>query len=100
MAFHGLERLINLYDGYCRSFHIAGRPLLLIQDGGQRYLLLNQCPHQQMPLTRGTLSDGFIKCPSHGMRFNLATGETADGCSMRLQFFTPSYDGAVVGVDL
>lgn len=100
MAFHGLERLINLYDGYCRSYQVAGRPLLLVQQDGQRYLLLNQCPHQQMSLTRATLNNGFIQCPSHGMRFNLATGETKDGCSDRLQFFKLSYDGAVVGVDL
>jgi nitrite reductase/ring-hydroxylating ferredoxin subunit len=100
LAFHALERLINLYDGYGRSYQIAGRPLLLIQQNGQRYLLINQCPHQQMPLTRGRLSDGFIQCPSHGMRFNLTTGATADGCSNRLQFLKLCYDGATIGVDL
>jgi len=98
LAFYTLERLINLYDGYCRSFSIAGQSLLLIQENSQRYLLLNQCPHQQMPLTQGTIRDGFIQCPAHGMQFSLRTGETKDGCSERLQFLTPSYEGATIGV--
>lgn len=100
MAFQALERLTNLYDGYCRSYQIAGRPLLLIQQNGLRYLLLNQCPHQQMPLTRGRLGDDFIQCPRHGMRFNLITGATTDGCSHRLQYFKLCYDGATIGIDL
>ncbi len=99
MAFYALERLINLYDGYCRSFSVAGQSLLLIQENGQRYLLLNQCPHQRMPLAQGTIRDGFIQCPTHGMRFSLLTGETKDGCSERLRFLTPSYEGAIIGVD-
>ncbi|MFT7491881.1 MAG: nitrite reductase/ring-hydroxylating ferredoxin subunit [Pseudohongiellaceae bacterium] len=100
MAFYALERLTNLYDGYCRSYQIVGRPLLLVQQNGQRYLLLNQCPHRQMPLTRATLSGDFIRCPSHGLRFNLITGATADGCANRLQFFRLCYDGVTVGVNL
>jgi 3-phenylpropionate/trans-cinnamate dioxygenase ferredoxin subunit len=75
-------------------------PLLLIQQDGQRYLILNQCPHQQLPLTKASISDGFIRCPNHGMRFNLASGATTDGCSNRLQFFKLAYDGATIGVDL
>ena len=98
MAFYPLERLMNLYDGYCRSFIVAGQPLLLIQEGGQRYLLRNQCPHQHMPLTKATISNGFIQCPIHGMRFSLRTGGTQDGCSESLQFVIPSYDGITIGV--
>ncbi len=100
MAFHALERLIHLHDGYRRTFSIAGNSLLLVQDNGQRYLLINQCPHQQAPLHQATIQDGELQCPAHGMRFNLLTGQTNDGCSARLKFLPVIYEGNTLGVNL
>ena len=42
MAFHALEKLMFLEDGYRREFIIDGIPLLLFQEDGQRYLIRNQ----------------------------------------------------------
>jgi nitrite reductase/ring-hydroxylating ferredoxin subunit len=100
MAFYRLEQLINLYDGYQRAFSVGGHSLLLIQDQGQRYLLLNQCPHQHAPLDRGAIQNGQIRCPQHGMQFDLSTGSTSGACSAKLQFLTPAYDGNMLGVYL
>jgi len=100
MAFFKLEHLTNLYDGYRQTFSINGLSLLLIQDEGQRYLFLNQCPHQQAPLSNGTVTKGEIHCAYHGMRFNLQTGSTLDGCNERIQFFTLAYEGSSLGVDI
>lgn len=100
MAFYALEHLVNLYDGYRQSFSVNRLPLLLIQEEGQRYLLLNQCPHQQAPLDKGRVVDGEIHCVYHGMRFNLQTGISTDGCESPLQFFPIAYEGSSLGVDL
>src|SRR2546428_12914 len=46
------------------------------------YALNNACPPRQGPLIRGTLektaegSGCFIRCPMHGWRFDLATGDS------------------------
>ncbi|MGH1486142.1 MAG: Rieske (2Fe-2S) protein [Cellvibrionaceae bacterium] len=100
MAFYLLEKLIHLHDGYSRSFSIAGQSLLLVQDQGQRYLLLNQCPHQQAPLDRATIQGGKLQCSLHGMQFDLITGATSSACDERLQFLPIAYDGASIGVQL
>lgn len=100
MAFYPLERLVHLYDGYRQAFVVNGTPLLLIQNQGRCYLIYNQCPHQQAPLHQGSLHNGLLQCPTHGMRFDLQTGTTSDGCAGRLQFLPIRYDGATLGVDL
>lgn len=100
MAFHPLERLSHLHDGYSKAFTIAGTPLLLIQDQGRRFLIANRCPHQQVPLEGSSITGGAIQCRYHGMRFDLITGQTQDGCMESLQFFPIAYDGNTLGVDL
>lgn len=100
MAFYPLERLMNLHDGYCNSFRVAGKSVLLIQEEGRTYLMLNQCPHQLRPLDRATVSGGSITCPHHGMCFDLTTGKTNDGCSGALQFIRIAYEGTQIGVDV
>ena len=98
--FYPLERLINLYDGYQRAYQIAGHSLLLIQDAGRCYLLKNHCPHQQASLSQATLSEGKLRCPLHGMSFDLQTGKTQDGCQQSLVFLPIVYEGNQLGVVL
>ena len=50
MRFLGLEKLINLHDGYRREFKIDQLQLLLIQEQGRLYLLESRCPHREHPL--------------------------------------------------
>lgn len=100
MAFYALERLSNLYDGYRRPFVVTGKPLLLLQDNGRRFIIVNQCPHLKAPLEKGTIREGLIQCPVHGMRFDLYTGESPDACADKLQLLAVSYDGNQIGVSL
>ncbi len=100
MAFYPLERLINLYDGYQRVFRVAGQSLLLIQDQGRCYLILNQCPHQLRPLEGSTVANHSISCKHHGITFDLATGNPQGGCTNGLQRVRISYEGNQLGVDL
>lgn len=100
MAFYPLERLMNLYDGYQKAFHINGMSLLLIQDEGRRYLIINQCPHQQAPLAGSTVQNGKIRCQLHGMSFDLLSGVTTDGCQERLKALPLIFEGSSIGVDL
>jgi nitrite reductase/ring-hydroxylating ferredoxin subunit len=102
VAFHRLEKLINLYDGYRRVFQVEGKALLLIQEQGRRYLVLNRCPHKDFPLHTGTLNGTRLRCAYHAMEFDLARGgqcvqHPRQPC---VQMFPLIYDGNEVGVEL
>lgn len=102
MAFYRLEKLLNLYDGYKQVFRINGRSLLLIQEKGQRYLILNRCPHKDFPLHTGTIVGSRLRCAYHAMEFDLARGGKCVQHPLQpgVEFFTLVYDGAEVGVEL
>lgn len=103
MKFYPLEKLHQLYDGYSRSFNVAGRSLLLLQNDGKTYLITNRCPHMDAPLTRATLEPGSIRCPVHGIEFELSSGQAKGslaGCLDQLEKFPVSYEGNLLGVML
>lgn len=101
MGYLALEKLHQLYDGYRRPVRISGNEYLLLQEEGRVYLLLNRCPHQQAPLQQASISNGQLRCPRHGMVFDLPSGRpvTANGCAA-LTFLPLVYDGNTLGVDI
>lgn len=103
MAFYALEKLHQLHEGYCRSFKVAGQQLLLIENDGKRYLIENRCPHMDAPLDRATFSPGRLRCPVHGVEFQLNDGAALGslaGCIDGLKSHTLAYDGNTIGVEL
>ena len=102
MAFHALEKLVHLHDGYRQVFRLEGIQLLLIQESGQRYLLRNMCPHKGFPLHTGTMSGTRLRCAYHAMEFDLAR----DGRCIQhpaqpgVTIYELVYDGNAVGVEL
>ena len=71
MTEHEFERLP---DNSSRPIELDGKQVLLCNSGGKHYAIANQCTHQDTPLTDGRIRNGFISCPLHGVRFELATG--------------------------
>ena len=54
---------------------VDGKALLLCNAAGKLYAVANQCSHNDKPLERGRLGNGWIACPTHGARFDLASGK-------------------------
>ena len=52
-----------------------GLKLLVCNSGGEFVVVENRCSHQDQPLERGRIRNGYIICPVHGMRFRLESGE-------------------------
>jgi nitrite reductase (NADH) small subunit len=102
MAFHRLEKLINLHEGYRRVFRVDGIALLLIEENGQRYLLRNMCPHKGFPLHNGTLRGSRLRCPFHAMDFDLKDGGRCVQHPMQpgVKMYELVYEAAAVGVEL
>ena len=101
VRFQSLEKLINLYDGYRRRFKIDSVGLLLIQQGEQRYLLEDRCPHRGHPLEAAEFNSGCVQCPLHQYRFDLTTGAvvsaTEEACRS-LRVYELVYEGNEVGL--
>ena len=101
MAFVALEMLHQLYDGYRKVCRVDGRDLLLMQEEGKVLLINNSCPHPGATLVHASCIGGALRCPKHGISFDLATGRARDGiCSSGLVFVPIIYEGGRLGIEL
>lgn len=103
MRYYSLEKLINLHDGYRKTFKIDEHHLLLIQEEGERFLVESYCPHREHSLIDATVFGESITCPHHGYQFHLGTGDvlavTEEPCQ-RLKVYELVEEGRDVGVML
>lgn len=98
--FVALERLINLDDGYRQTFQVAGRSLLLLVIDWQPVLLADRCPHQGAPLNNATLVGTVLRCPRHGVEFDLLTGQPLNATCAGLNQLKLAYAGDRIGIDV
>src|ERR1039457_740237 len=57
---------------------VSGKEILLINIKGAIHACENECPHQGSPLGTAVVKDGYLACPRHGYRFNLADGRCGE----------------------
>ena len=55
-----------------------GHDYCLAYVDGEVYAIDDLCTHEDASLAKGSLHDDCAKCPLHGSRFNLQTGEAPD----------------------
>ena len=101
MAFVALEKLHQLYDGYRRVFRFGGKEWILLQEDGRLYCIANQCPHLQAPLHQATVNNHQLRCPSHGITFDLRSGLPVNplACRHALTYLSLIYEGNQVGIE-
>ena len=103
MRFQPLEKLINLHDGYAKTFKIDSLHLLLRQDDGQVLLTEAYCPHRGHALASATVSGGVLECPLHAYRFSITSGEVIrcgeEPCRL-LKVYGFIYQGTELGLML
>lgn len=56
------------------AVEISDQPVLVCNSNGKHFAVQNRCTHQDTPLEKGRVRNGFISCPLHGVRFSLETG--------------------------
>lgn len=101
MPFVALEKLHLLFDGYRKSVNIGNHRYLLIQEDGRVSLIRNACPHASAPLTHASYADGYLRCPMHGIEFDLRSGRSrSPACANSLEFLPLVYDGNQIGVEV
>jgi len=73
--------LASLADLHTRKLICAktnGYRILLALAEGQVYAVDDMCTHEDASLSKGSLHGDCVKCPLHGSRFRLASGEALD----------------------
>lgn len=69
----------ELLEGQPRRALADGVKVLLLRRGGQIYAIAEVCSHLGGPLAEGEVAGLTVRCPWHGSRFSVETGEVIDG---------------------
>jgi 3-phenylpropionate/trans-cinnamate dioxygenase ferredoxin component len=67
-----------LQPGAMRCYVVNGRRLLVANIEGQYFAADELCPHEDASLCKGNLQGWLVRCPLHGSRFNLRTGQVME----------------------
>ena len=71
-------RIDDVQPGKMKRVELNGRRLLLANVDGHFYATDDTCTHEDASLSSGFLEGELVKCPLHGSRFNLRTGEVLE----------------------
>ena len=63
-----------------RLMHVsqAQQDICLAYVDGNVYAIDDMCSHEDASLSKGSLHEDCVKCPLHGSRFDLKTGDALD----------------------
>jgi len=61
-----------------KRIEIRGRRILLANVDGHICAVDDTCTHEEASLSTGVLKGELVKCPLHGSRFNVCTGEALE----------------------
>ncbi len=73
--FTRVARVEELPPGAKHVAEINGKAVLLCNSNGKVFAISNICSHAEEKLDCGRMGNGWIACPIHGARFDLATGK-------------------------
>lgn len=74
-GWHPVCRLDDIPRGGLIARVVGGENVILSRQGAVVACFQNACAHLGLKIDDGEVEDGVISCPSHGFRYDLATGE-------------------------
>jgi toluene monooxygenase system ferredoxin subunit len=90
----------DLWEGEMRPCSIAGRPIVLINAGGQVSAFADFCPHQRFPLHRGRLVGTTLTCAAHEWQYDACTGAGLNPRDVALQRFPVQLHDDAIWIDI
>jgi nitrite reductase/ring-hydroxylating ferredoxin subunit len=80
---------------------VQGMPVLVGWVQGRLVVILDRCPHANVPLSEGAQQGTVITCHKHGWAFNMHTGESVpEPSAFALKRFPVKVEAGTVWVDL
>ncbi len=87
--------------GKMKRVDVEGHRLLVANIDGSFCVTDDTCTHEDASLSTGALQGDCVKCPLHGSRFNLRTGEALDEpAEAPLKTYPVRLEGGAVLVEL
>jgi len=84
----------ELAPGTMKRLDLEGRRILLANVEGRFCAADDTCTHEDASLSTGSLKGAWVKCPLHGSRFNVCTGEVReDPAELGLRTYPVRVDG-------
>ncbi len=77
-GFIEVARAGELQPGRMKRVDVRGRRILLANVDGRICAADDTCTHEEASLSTGVLEGPLVKCPLHGSRFNVCTGEALE----------------------
>jgi len=77
----------ELAPGERKIAFIDGRSIVLFNIQGTIHAIDNACPHNGASLANGLLDGYMLRCPAHGLRFDVRTGCMAGNTGLKLTTF-------------
>ena len=68
----------ELAPGAMKRVDVRGRRILLANVDGRICAADDTCTHEDASLSTGVLKGELVKCPLHGSRFNVCTGQALE----------------------
>lgn len=118
MTFHPICAIEDLPPGRRLVRRIAGREIMVLNVAGTYYAVRNRCCHQGGPVGFGPVTttvvaseqsrwepvprrdDPVIRCPWHGLEFDLASGKALGDRRWRVRVYDAHASDGVVGIVL
>ncbi|MFD1611512.1 Rieske (2Fe-2S) protein [Sphingomonas tabacisoli] len=100
-VFTTVARLADVPSGEVRKVVAGDRSILLCHSQDRIFAIENKCSHADEALECGRMRQGWISCPAHGARFELASGRAMNPPAKEpIRTFEVRIDGDVVQVAL
>ncbi|MBP0595473.1 Rieske (2Fe-2S) protein [Paraburkholderia sp. LEh10] len=86
----------ELSPGQRKLVFVGGKSVVLFNVGGTIHAIENSCPHNGASLASGCIDGTVLRCPAHGLRFDLAKYDDDTAGALRLQRFPVREVGGVL----
>jgi 3-phenylpropionate/trans-cinnamate dioxygenase ferredoxin subunit len=80
--FHYAAMAVQIPEGRGLGVTLRGRRVALFRMEGDVFALDDVCPHAGAALAPGVVKNGMVRCPLHGRKFDLRTGDCKSPASI------------------
>lgn len=86
--------------GRVKAVRIENEDVALCNVDGRLFAIVDRCPHQTFPLSKGELRGKVLKCDLHQWCFNVDSGENVANPNSRLTRFQVMVEAGQIWVRL
>ncbi|MFA6036332.1 MAG: Rieske 2Fe-2S domain-containing protein [Candidatus Micrarchaeia archaeon] len=88
MALFRVMRESELAEGMVRGALAGKKKVALARVGNKIYCFDHICPHMGGPLGEGAMEGNDVKCPWHGNKFDVKTGQCTTLPALKVAIFS------------